>query len=311
MFQNVRITLLVTTGREAKMSFIRTVIVALLTTMAMTEVYATDTVVEAVSAFERGQYEQAKNGFRELHETNPNDPQLVFYLARSLYRHQELKTAESILIKSLEQFPNHIESQYLLGSVHLSRVAEVNIFRKAGLARSAVTAWEQAVRLDPTHAEALYGVASFYLTAPGIAGGDSDLGRQRLTELEALSPPWALLTQASLAVRDEQYEQAEQLFKNAIEGIPGRAFPSLMLANLYLKQERFDLALTQLEIYKTRVKTWNDPGLAQTELMAGKIYEGLNRTQAAIESYEIVLSEVAHHQIKKQAEEALESLYSR
>lgn len=293
------------------MSFIRTVIVALLTTMAMTEVYATDTVVEAVSAFEKGQYELAKDGFRDLHRANPNDPQLVFYLARSLYRHQELEAAEDILLKSLEQFPTHVESQYLLGSVHLSRVADVNIFRKAGLASSAVAAWEQAVALDPNHAEALYGVASFYLTAPGIAGGDKDLGMQRLNELEALSPPWALLTQASLAVRDEQYEEAEQLFKNAIKGIPGRAFPSLMLTNLYVEQEKFELALTQLEIYKSRTKTWNDPGLAQTELMAGKIYEGLDRTQAAIKSYEIVLNEVAHRQIKKQAKDALDDLYSR
>lgn len=299
------------TGGQAKMSFIRTIVVALLTTMAMTEVYATDTVVEAVSAFEKGQYELAKSGFQELHRENPNDPQLAFYLARSLYRHQELEAAETILLKSLEQFSSHVESQYLLGSVHLSRVAEVNVFRKAGLASSAVTAWEQAVALDPTHAEALYGVASFYLTAPGIAGGDKDLGMQRLAELEALSPPWALLTQASLAMRDERYEQAEQLFKTAIKGISGRAFPSLMLTNLYVKQEKFDLALTQLEVYKSRAKTWNDPGLAQTELMAGKIYEGLDRTQAAIKSYEIVLNEVAHRQIKKQATDALKDLYSR
>ncbi|MFT7245725.1 MAG: tetratricopeptide (TPR) repeat protein [Candidatus Azotimanducaceae bacterium] len=299
------------TGGEAMMSFLRTVIVALLSIMAMTEVYATNTIVEAVSAFEKGQYELAKSGFRELHRANPNDPQLSFYLARSLYRHQELEAAEKILLKSLEQFPTHVESQYLLGSVHLSRVAEVSIFRKAGLASSAVTAWEQVVTLDPTHAEALYGVASFYLTAPGIAGGDKKLGMQRLAELEALSPPWALLTEASLALRDEQYERAEQLFKNAIKGIPGRAFPSLMLTNLYVKQERFDLALTQLEAYKSRTKTWNDPGLAQTELMAGKIYEGLDRTQAAIKSYEIVLSVVAHRQIKKQAKDALKELYSR
>jgi len=293
------------------MTFKGTAIAVMLTIMGIAEVYATGTVVDAVSAFEKGQYELAKNHFQELHEANPNDPQLVFYLARSLYRHQELETAETILLKSLERFPDHVESQYLLGSVHLSRVADVNIFRKAGMASSAVTAWEHAVTLDPTHAEALYGVASFYLTAPGIAGGDRDLGMQRLTELEALSPPWALLTQASLAVRDEQYEEAEALFKKAIKGIPGRAFPTLMLANLYLKQEKFELALVQLEAYKSRAKTWNDPGIAQTELMAGKIYEGMDQTHAAIKSYEIVVSEVAHRQIKKQAKDALNSLYSR
>ena len=293
------------------MTFKQTAMAALLTFMTIAEALGTGTVVNAVSAFDKGQYELAKDDFQALHKANPDDPQLAFYLARGLYRQQELAAAETILLKSLERFPDHVESQYLLGSVLLSRVAEVNIFRKAGLANSAVAAWEQAVALDPTHAEALYGVASFYLTAPGIAGGDKDLGMQKLAQLDALSPPWALLIRASLTARDEQYEQAEQLFKSAIKGIPGRAFPSLMLTNLYLKQEKYDLALAELEVYKSRVKTWNDPGLAQTELMAGKIYEGLNQTPAAIKSYEIVLNEVAQRQIKKQAEDALEVLYSR
>tara|TARA_R110002072_G_scaffold1369_6_gene11271 strand:+ start:27091 stop:27969 length:879 start_codon:yes stop_codon:yes gene_type:complete len=267
--------------------------------------------IDALSAFKAGQYDIARQGFRELHNSKPKDPQLTFYLARSLYLNQELEEAETLLLKSLERFPDHAESHYLLGSVQLTRVADVNIFRKAGMAKSAVKAWEQAVHLDPNHAEALYGVASFYYSAPGIAGGDIDLGKKKLMDLEALSPPWAQLTRASIVMKDESYIEAEKLLKEAIEGIPGRAFPTLMLANLYLKQEDFELALKTLKDYELREKTWNDPGAAQTSLLAGKIYEGLDHRQAAIEAYQLVLNEVTTPQLKKQAKEALEKLHSR
>lgn len=272
---------------------------------------ASKPIEAALSDFNDGQYDAALQHFRQLHEASPDDPDLTFYLARSLYRKLELETAESLLLKSIERHPQHVESHYLLGSVQLSRVAEVNLFRKAGLAKSALKSWEQAVELDPDHAEALYGVASFYLSAPGIAGGDQKLGKQKLAELERLSPPWADLTRASVALRDEAFDEAEQLFKTAIQGIPGRAFPTLMLANLYLKQEKYENALTTLEDYQNRDRTWNDPGPEQTALLAGKIYQGLNRPEAAIASFVVVKNGVANQNMKEQAEEALDELYAR
>lgn len=272
---------------------------------------ANDTLESALSDFALGQYDAALKRFQQMHELSPDNPDLTFYLARSLYRKLELEPAEALLLSSIKRHPEHVESHYLLGSVQLSRVAEVNLFKKAGLAKSAVQSWEHAVKLDPEHAEALYGVASFYLSAPGIAGGDKTLGEQKLTELEALSPPWADLTRASVALRAEEFENAEQYFKAAISGIPGRAFPTLMLANLYLKQEQYEAALKTLTEYQNRTKTWNDPGEEQTALLAGKIYQGLNKTDAAIRSFEIVKQGIANRSMKEQAQDALDELYSR
>jgi predicted Zn-dependent protease len=265
----------------------------------------------ALASFQNGQYETALEHFRKLHAESPQDPDLTFFLARSLYRKLELKTAEELLNDSLKRHPGHVESHYLLGSVQLSLVAEVNIFRKAGLAKMAVKSWEQAVTLDPQHAEALYGVASFYSSAPGIAGGDPELGEQRIVALQKLSPAWADLTRASIAARAEEFAESEKLFKTAIDGIPGRAFPTLMLANLYLKQEQYESALKMLDQYCKRDKTWNDPGEEQTALLAGKIYQGLDKTEAAIASFEIVKRGVANRAMREQAEDALEKLYSR
>ena len=272
---------------------------------------ATSPLDVALSNFQNGQYDPALEDFRILHSESPEDPDLTFYLARSLYRKLELKTAQTLLTKSLKAYPDHVESHYLLGSVQLSLVPEVNIFRKAGLAKKSVNSWEQAVELDPSHAEALYGVASFYSSAPAIVGGDKNLGEEKIMDLQRLSAPWADLTRASIAAREEQFEESEELFKKAISGIPQRAFPVLMLANLYLIQENHEAALQTLEQYQKRDKTWNDPGEEQTALVAGKIYRGLNRTEEAIQSFERVKRGVSTRGMKTQAEEALDALNAR
>ncbi len=264
----------------------------------------------ALTNFENGRYDAALEQFRALQLASPKDPDLNFFLARSLYRKLELKTAEKLLSKSLKANPEHVESHYLLGSIQLSLVSEVNVFRKIGLAKKAVKSWEQAVNLDPSHAEALYGVASFYSSAPTIAGGDKQLSEEKITALKQLSPPWADLALASIAAQDDQFKRSERLFKNAISGIPQRAFPTLMLGSLYLRQEDYASALQTLDQYKARDKTWNDPGEEQTALLAGKIYRGLNKKEAAIQSFELVINGIASQNMITQAKEALDELYA-
>lgn len=260
------------------------------------------------NASSRADYVDALNQFRDLHERHPDDPELAYYLGRSLYHQRQLEEADEILSRNIERYPEHVESHYVLGSVKLTRVSEVSVFRKIGMAKAAIGAWEQTVALDPNHVEALYGVVEFYFNAPGMAGGDKALAEAKLAELAQLSKPWADLSRASRAVRAESYQDAEALFKSAIAGIPNRAFPQLMLANAYLQQDKFDDALKALNTYKQRERTWNDPSVTQTELMAARIYQGLGETAQAKQSLRRVLDNEPVDNIREQAEELLASL---
>jgi tetratricopeptide (TPR) repeat protein len=176
------------------------------------------------------------------------------------------------------------------------------------MAKAAVAAWEKTVELEPDHVEAMYGVVEFYFVAPGFAGGDDDLAKLRLQELESISAPWANLSKASRAQEAESFEESERLFNLAINGIPNRAFPQMMLANLYMKLDKHEKALSALETYKRRTHTWNDPGPAPTELMAAKIYQSLERKQDAISSLEIVMRENPQPNILDQAQNLLKEL---
>ncbi len=266
----------------------------------------------ALNTFNHAKTEQdyltALEQFQTLHKSNPTDAELSYYLGRSLYRNGEFKAADKVLSKNIERHPGHVESYYVIGSVKLSLVGEVSIFKKVGMAKAALDAWHQAANLDPEHVEAQYGLVEFYYTAPGIAGGDEDLGQQELTKLETMSEAWANLSKATRASQAGAYTEAERLFNLAISGIPNRAFPELMLANTYLKHEKYDQALATLNSYKKRDRTWNDPGVPQIELMAAKIYTGLGRKDEAIASLDLVLTNNPIKAIREQAEEELKSL---
>lgn len=253
-------------------------------------------------------YKEALSQFQTLYKADPKDADLAYYYGRSLYRAQRFEEADKVLSKNIERHPDHVESHYVIGSVKLSRVSDVSIFKKIGMAKAAIAAWEKTVELDPKHVEALYGVVEFYLNAPGMAGGDKALGEQKLIELEALSPAWADLSKASMALRAEAFADAEPLFASAIEGIPNRAFPELMLANAHLKQENFESALTVLDSYRKRERKWNDPGTPHIEILAAKIYQGLNQIDAAEKAVSLALNNDPPDNVREQAEEILKAI---
>jgi tetratricopeptide (TPR) repeat protein len=269
-------------------------------------------IAQAMAMFDHAKtqadYSRALAELEETHKQFPRDPELTFYLGRSLFHDQQLEEADELLSANVKRHPDHAESHYVLGSVKLTRVAEVSLFRKIGTAKAALAAWQRAHELDPTHAESLYGVVEFYYTAPGMAGGDRELGAQELARLETLSQPWAALSQASRAVQAESFAEAEALFEEAIAGIPHRAFPQLMLASAYVRQEKFEEAKFALEAYRARDRTWNDPGIPQMELMAARIYRGLGEQGKALEAINLVMNSNPPFVIREQAEQTREGI---
>lgn len=113
---------------------------------------ALETFLNAESASD---YRSALEQFKSLHKSDPTNAELSFYLGRSLYHQGEFEAADEVLSKNIENHPRHYESHYVLGSVKLSRVSEVNLFRKASMAKAAIAAWEKTVELKPDHVEAL------------------------------------------------------------------------------------------------------------------------------------------------------------
>lgn len=288
------------------------VLTVLLALLFSNELSAAESPSQAKAMFDNAatpeEYKQALAALTEAHRDSDEDAELTFYLGRSLFHDQQLEAADELLTANIKKHPEHDMSHYVLGSVKLTRVAEVSLFRKIGMAKAALSSWQRAYELNPDNVEALYGIVEFYYTAPGVAGGDKTLGAEQLEVLASVSEPWADLSKASRAAQAESFQEAEALFQKAIQGIPHRAFPQLMLANTYVRQEEYEAALKALERYRQRDKTWNDPGTPQIELMAARIYSGLGQQAEARDAIELVLASNPPEAIREQAEQTLEGL---
>lgn len=261
------------------------------------------TLNEALDHFNSAQYERALSELASL--AKKDDPNINYYLARSYFHAGQLKRAKKLFTENITKYPTHANSHFLLGSVTLTMVSDANIFRKFGLAKQALASWHKAAELDGDNIEALYGLASFYLNAPSIAGGDPEKAQRYTDKLLALSEPYSKLIMASKIGKSGEKQNAEPLIKAAIKEIPERAFPILILADYYYKEKRFEEALKEVKNYRARIRTWNDPSIGQTAILAGRIHQKLGNSAHAKIEFNKALNSKTHSGIKKLAKKEL------
>lgn len=258
--------------------------------------------------FDQGDYGTALKGFSDLSDQYPDAAELKFFHGRSLFRDGQLEAAEDELETFVSLEPTHSNGFLVLGSVRMNRVNDVSIFKKVGLAKAALAAWQQAATLDPTNVEAQYGVVSFLFNAPSIVGGDKEQGRLELEKLRQLNPAYAQLVDADIHFKAEQYAAADQVLDEASKQILDRAFPIVIQASYFFKQEKYTQALEKVADYRTRKKSWNDPGDAQIGLLAGNIFAAVNDQDRARSEYNNALNDKPSEHIRKQIEDALKEL---
>ena len=191
--------------------------------------------------------------------SSPLNIQQQYQLAVSYWRLGAFNDARSILKKLLKREPDHIEAHYLSGLVFLSLVGEVNIFRKLGMAKKSLESWNRVLTLNEQHVNARFAVFSFYLNAPGIAGGDLELAEQSLSELKTINYPYHQMASGLLLAKQGDKEAAEKRLVEASITIEHQATPLFQLAQFYLQQEQFIKASATLEAFLDQPRVWSDP----------------------------------------------------
>ena len=260
----------------------------------------------ALKHFDQGRYKQALSELELV--ADKTNAEHTYYLGRSYFKDGQISKARDLFLANLERHPLHANSHFLLGSVTLISIADVNVFKKFSLAKKALAYWQRAAELSKNNVEIIYGLAIYYLNAPSLVGGDPEKAKQAHNKLALLNPAYSDLVEATIARKSDNKKKAEALLISAIEKIPERAFPTFLLANFYLDEERYEEALSQLQEYRKRSKTWNDPGLAQASILAGRIYIGLGNTDKARQELISVESTITTDSLKKYARKELKKL---
>ncbi|HET7931590.1 MAG TPA: tetratricopeptide repeat protein, partial [Rhodanobacteraceae bacterium] len=117
--------------------------------------------------------------------------------------------------RAVASVPTDAEFQMLLGYAYAHYAHDVNIFRKLGMAHKVRAAFLRAVELAPQSADAHADLASFYLIAPGIAGGSLAKAKQQIDALEEFDPVRANALRAKLAMKKHDPATAERCMRTA------------------------------------------------------------------------------------------------
>lgn len=237
-------------------------------------------LAEGLALFDNKQYLQAKEIMVKLAGDNPGNARFAYYAGRSLFRAREFEQAIEYLEKAA-QLKEQADVYYLLGVAYISRVGEVNLFRKLGMVKKAKAAWIKTLQLDQSHLRSRYALASFYLNAPAIAGGDLDEAQRQLAILDVQHPDYAIIVKAILKEKEGKIEEAYKSYREAEQRITDRAFPPFNTAQFLYRQKRYEEALAALNRYTGLQKAWDDPAELFVHLVRGNIYADQNDADAA------------------------------
>ena len=133
-----------------------------------------------------------------------------------------LEQAEKHIEKALAKAPHNAEVQFLCGRI-MGQQAEDAILSALSYAKKSLACLKQAVALQPKNTAYRKGLMSFYLGAPGIAGGDKQLAWQEVEQIAQLNALQGTLAKLSYYRQTKQTAQYQQLLVQSREIHPDQA----------------------------------------------------------------------------------------
>jgi tetratricopeptide (TPR) repeat protein len=106
------------------------------------------------------------------------------------------------------------------------------------LASKAREAFERAVQLNGSNADALSDLFDYYLDAPGFLGGGADKAGAIASRMSAVDPSQAYSEEARIAEKHQNYDRAEQHLRQAVAMAPHELGHLIALAKFLSNQGR-------------------------------------------------------------------------
>jgi tetratricopeptide (TPR) repeat protein len=139
-----------------------------------------------------------------------------------------------------------------LGHAYTRQLATAGILRKPFIGRRTGEAYDMAVKLDPTSADAAEARLEFFLNAPGIVGGGIDKARAEAARLATLDSYRGRMAGARIAAHEKQPAEAERFYRSLIADYPDRAAAAEALVAMLQDASRFDEAFKVVDDRLTR-----------------------------------------------------------
>lgn len=127
-----------------------------------------------------------------------------------------LDEAEEFIDDFVEANPNHAEAHFMRGAI-MGMQASDSIFSALGYAKKSLSSFQRAVELEPTSVEYRQGLISFYMAAPGIAGGDMDKAWQHIQTMQEYDRKTALQMELAFWQVEEEQDKFQAALTRGLE----------------------------------------------------------------------------------------------
>jgi tetratricopeptide (TPR) repeat protein len=245
---------------------------------------AQSAVDSAKKLFDAGQFKEGEALLRTEISKTPSDAALHYWLGKCAFELYDDDLAYTSAEKAVELDPKNADYHYFLGTASGYKAEHSNWFSGLSLARKTQHEFLTAVQLNPNNVEAQRDLISYYIAAPGIAGGGDEKAQEQITELDVAHPVPARLARMELYENRKKFTEATNEAKGVLAVRPRLVKTYLEVAEYFVNRE--DPASIRATITAIPrglpADSHVDYYVAVANILAG---EGLPEAQKALNAY--------------------------
>jgi tetratricopeptide (TPR) repeat protein len=191
----------------------------------------------ARNLFDQGHYTEAQSLLRAEVAKTPQHAVLYYWLGRCAYELHDNDKAVSNAERAVELEPKVASYHHFLASAYGHKAEFANWFSGLSLARKASHEFLDAVQIEPNNVLFERDLISYYIRAPGIAGGGEEKAETQITQLSAIDPVQALLAKLELFEEKRRWNNAAEQARIVLAAKPKDVGPYLEVAEYYESHE--------------------------------------------------------------------------
>jgi tetratricopeptide (TPR) repeat protein len=172
-------------------------------------------------------------------KANPKNAEAMIWLTKARIKAKKYESAVEAGKTAVELAPNNSQAQFWLGNAYGSRINEVSMISKMGMAGKLRDAYETAIKLDPELTEARQYMIQFYLQAPSAVGGGRDKAVVQANEIGKRDAAKGHLARATIAMSDKKPDEALKHVEAAYKAKPSDASIRMSLGLTYQQAKRW------------------------------------------------------------------------
>ncbi len=174
----------------------------------------------------------------------------------SLLKQSDWSTAIDLAEKLIEEQPQNSQAHFLLAKAIRLKMQEVSQIRAMFSIGDYKEALATAIKLDPNNVDARIEEIRFYLFAPSIAGGDTELATEKIKALKAVDQIKGMEMEAELAGAKGDQVKAEKILEELILLKPNNPSSLMQLGIIAMQKKNY----LQADQYLTKITAEEDPG---------------------------------------------------